>query len=137
LVYTASLPFDGPLKRRPPFFPSSRLRPLVAVFRQLFIGGSRRDLSVEILPIKPFSRLTKAGMNVSASQSCGKSVPQAGAPRRWTRIADLVVRRCFMGLIGFMKLLPALSFRRLAKNPDDLAAVRVCPPAATKLFPRN
>jgi hypothetical protein len=137
LVYTASLPFDGPLKRRPPVFPSSRLRPLVAVFRQLAIGGSRRDLSVEILPIKPSSRLTKAGMNVSSSQSRGKSAPQSGATDRRTRIDDFDLRRCFMGLIGFMKLLLALSFRRLAKNPDDLAAVRVCPPAATKLFPRN
>jgi hypothetical protein len=60
---TASLPFGGPLKRRPPVIPSGCLRPPATVSRQPTIGGSRRDLSVEISEINLPSGLTLAGMD--------------------------------------------------------------------------
>jgi hypothetical protein len=65
-------------------FPSGRLRSPGTVFRQLPIGGSRRDLSVEIFETKRRPGLTKAGTNVSASQFRKKSAMQPGTPGRRT-----------------------------------------------------
>jgi len=47
--------------RRPPVIPSGCLRPPGASFRHLTIGGLRRDLSAEIIKIKPGSRPAMTG----------------------------------------------------------------------------
>jgi hypothetical protein len=89
---TASLPFGGPLKRRPPVIPSGCLRPPATVSRQPTIGCSRRDLSVEISEFNFPSGQTKAGMNIPILQPRGKTTTHDVRPDRRARVVVLVVK---------------------------------------------
>jgi hypothetical protein len=128
------------------------LRSPGTVFRQPTIGGLRRDLSAEILEIKPSSRpatTREKSVFITIPQHMSDQDDAAGRGFFWE-----VVLHCFafagcgalvLGMDGLINYFdgtgqaasPALSFRRLADDPDDLAAARVSPTCRDQAFPRN
>ena len=119
--------------RRPPIYPSGCLRPPGASFRRFNIGGWRRDLSAEIIEIEP---------SFQPDQACEKSlvlpIPQSATDGADAGDGGMFCEAGFHlhAFLGYetLGLWPALSYEwPVFNSPDDLAAVRACPPAATKL----